>query len=93
MPLDLGLQKLRDICKWVPFWIFSSLKLSFCHKINCTFLLGATRFSSSTVEATAESLDSKDEDVVFVAGATGKVGSRTVRSEVLIIELRVENFL
>lgn len=55
-------------------------------------MLGATRFSSSTVEATIETVDSKDDDVVFVAGATGKVGSRTVRSEFSIMEITVANF-
>lgn len=31
------------------------------------------------VEASQKDMESKDENVVFVAGATGKVGSRTVR--------------
>ncbi|XP_048135382.1 protein TIC 62, chloroplastic [Rhodamnia argentea] len=39
----------------------------------------ATRMSSATTEAIPSNLDKKDEGVVFVAGATGKVGSRTVR--------------
>ncbi|KAK1358734.1 protein TIC 62, chloroplastic [Heracleum sosnowskyi] len=37
----------------------------------------ATRSSSVAVEA--QDINSKDENLVFVAGATGKVGSRTVR--------------
>lgn len=35
--------------------------------------------SSATTEAIRSNLDKKDEGLVFVAGATGKVGSRTVR--------------
>jgi hypothetical protein len=33
----------------------------------------------STKSSPAEKKDSKDDNLVFVAGATGKVGSRTVR--------------
>lgn len=40
---------------------------------------GAASFSSAAVEATSVNVNSKDEDTVFVAGATGRVGSRTVR--------------
>lgn len=39
----------------------------------------ATRSSSVAVEAIPQDINSTDENVVFVAGATGKVGSRTVR--------------
>lgn len=46
---------------------------------------GTTKFKS---EATAKKVDSKDEDVAFVAGATGKVGSRTIR-ELLKLGFRV----
>ncbi|XP_058758080.1 protein TIC 62, chloroplastic-like [Vicia villosa] len=38
---------------------------------------GSTK--SSTAEGIPEKTDSKDDNLVFVAGATGKVGSRTVR--------------
>ncbi|XP_024637320.1 protein TIC 62, chloroplastic isoform X2 [Medicago truncatula] len=38
---------------------------------------GSTK--SSTAEGIPEKKDSKDDNLVFVAGATGKVGSRTVR--------------
>lgn len=41
--------------------------------------MGTTRSSSVAVEAIPQDIDSKDENLVFVAGATGKVGSRTVR--------------
>lgn len=40
---------------------------------------GSTKFSSEAVEAIAKDANSKDDNLVFVAGATGKVGSRTVR--------------
>ena len=49
--------------------------------------LGAASFSSAAVEATSENVNSKDEDTVFVAGATGRVGSRTVRLEPFTVEL------
>ncbi|KAL8096997.1 protein TIC 62, chloroplastic isoform X2 [Apium graveolens] len=39
----------------------------------------AARSSSVAVEAIPQDINSKDENLVFVAGATGKVGSRTVR--------------
>jgi len=41
--------------------------------------VGATRMSFATTEAIPSDVDKKDEGLVFVAGATGKVGSRTVR--------------
>jgi len=41
------------------------------------FIQGSTK--SSTAEGIPEKKDSKDDNLVFVAGATGKVGSRTVR--------------
>ncbi|WCJ33843.1 NAD(P)-binding Rossmann-fold superfamily protein [Euphorbia peplus] len=40
---------------------------------------GITKFSSAAVEAIPEDTNVKDDNVAFVAGATGKVGSRTVR--------------
>lgn len=43
------------------------------------FLQGTTKVRSETVEAISKKEDWKDENVVFVAGATGRVGSRTVR--------------
>ncbi|MED6204154.1 Protein TIC 62, chloroplastic [Stylosanthes scabra] len=47
------------------------------HKFHC---IRAQASSGSTkVEGIPEKTDSKDENLVFVAGATGKVGSRTVR--------------
>ncbi|KAI6677814.1 hypothetical protein NL676_038610 [Syzygium grande] len=49
---------------------------------------GATRMSSATTEAIPSNVDKKDEGLVFVAGATGKVGSRTVR-ELLKLGYRV----
>ncbi|GAB4853936.1 hypothetical protein Ancab_018145 [Ancistrocladus abbreviatus] len=49
---------------------------------------GTPRFSSASVKATPQNVNSKQEDLVFVAGATGRVGSRTVR-ELLKLGLRV----
>ncbi|KAK9287081.1 hypothetical protein L1049_015491 [Liquidambar formosana] len=49
---------------------------------------GATKFSVVSAEAIAKKSDMKDEDLAFVAGATGKVGSRTVR-ELLKLGFRV----
>ncbi|XP_052171766.1 protein TIC 62, chloroplastic isoform X4 [Diospyros lotus] len=40
---------------------------------------GSIKFSATAVEAIPKDSDLKDENLVFVAGATGRVGSRTVR--------------
>ncbi|WJX51532.1 Protein TIC 62, chloroplastic, variant 3 [Trifolium repens] len=48
-----------------------------CNSIRAQASSGSTK--SSTVEGIPEKKDSKDDNLVFVAGATGKVGSRTVR--------------
>lgn len=42
-------------------------------------LLETTKISSETAGTISNKADSKDEDLAFVAGATGRVGSRTVR--------------
>ncbi len=49
---------------------------------------GTSKFSSGTIGAIQNKADSKDEDLAFVAGATGRVGSRTVR-ELLKLGFRV----
>ncbi|PPS11364.1 hypothetical protein GOBAR_AA09267 [Gossypium barbadense] len=41
-------------------------------------LLETTKISSETAGTISNKADSKDEDLAFVAGATGRVGSRTV---------------
>ncbi|XP_010999474.1 PREDICTED: protein TIC 62, chloroplastic isoform X2 [Populus euphratica] len=48
----------------------------------------AVKFSSGAVEAISKELETKDENLAFVAGATGKVGSRAVR-ELLKLGFRV----
>lgn len=45
------------------------------------FFQGAINSTSSAVEATSSDVGMKDGNLVFVAGATGRVGSRTVRSD------------
>ncbi|XP_024923031.3 protein TIC 62, chloroplastic [Ziziphus jujuba] len=49
---------------------------------------GTVTFSSEELEATSKGATSKNENVAFVAGATGRVGSRTVR-ELLKLGFRV----
>ncbi|KAI5577183.1 hypothetical protein POPTR_009G111323v4 [Populus trichocarpa] len=48
----------------------------------------AVKFSSGAVEAISKEMETKDENLAFVAGATGKVGSRAVR-ELLKLGFRV----
>lgn len=43
------------------------------------FMQGGARLSSQAAEAVPKEVDLKDENLAFVAGATGRVGSRTVR--------------
>lgn len=43
------------------------------------FSQGTNNFIAEAAPAISKKEVSKEEDVVFVAGATGKVGSRTVR--------------
>ncbi|KAL6270206.1 hypothetical protein ACE6H2_027117 [Prunus campanulata] len=67
----------RDICTGLKlFWAPMSTSFS----IRLASNLGSTaKFSSEIVEPTSKEVDLKDENLAFVAGATGKVGSRTVR--------------
>lgn len=60
-------------------------KLRFLDRVRAS---GTAKFSQETLEAIPSKYNSKDEDPVFVAGATGRVGSRTVR-ELLKLGFRV----
>ncbi|XP_072072202.1 protein TIC 62, chloroplastic-like isoform X1 [Arachis hypogaea] len=46
------------------------------HKFHC---IRAQASGSTKIEGIPEKTDSNDDNLVFVAGATGRVGSRTVR--------------
>ncbi|XP_031394790.1 protein TIC 62, chloroplastic isoform X2 [Punica granatum] len=49
---------------------------------------GGAKYSSVTIKAALKGVDAKEDDLAFVAGATGRVGSRTVR-ELLNLGFRV----
>ncbi|XP_014518549.1 protein TIC 62, chloroplastic [Vigna radiata var. radiata] len=72
------------------FTRYPSSTTSTKHRIRCTTTQasGSTKSSVGTAEGISEETDSKDDNLVFVAGATGKVGSRTVR-ELIKLGFRV----
>ncbi|OIW08699.1 hypothetical protein TanjilG_03375 [Lupinus angustifolius] len=76
--------------KYSHFMKYPSTTTPTKHKVFTTRVQasGSTKSSSGTAEAVAEKKDSKDDNLVFVAGATGKVGSRTVR-ELIKLGFRV----
>ncbi|CAJ1933451.1 unnamed protein product [Sphenostylis stenocarpa] len=60
------------------------------HRIRCTKAqaAGSTKSITFTAEGSSEKTESKDDNLVFVAAATGRVGSRTVR-ELIKLGFRV----
>ncbi|XVF01426.1 hypothetical protein REPUB_Repub04eG0088100 [Reevesia pubescens] len=81
-PLGYGRVLKLPSCKRYP----NGRKLKFFHfKAQAS---GTTKISSEVAETISNKADSKDEDLAFVAGATGRVGSRTVR-ELLKLGFRV----
>lgn len=58
--------------------MFESSNVNPKSELAC-YIQGSTKSSTSTAEGISEKTDSKDDNLVFVAGATGRVGSRTVR--------------
>ncbi|KAJ1410418.1 hypothetical protein SESBI_21913 [Sesbania bispinosa] len=57
------------------------------HKLRSTRVQasGSTKSSTGSAEVIPEKTDSKDDNLVFVAGATGRVGSRTVRELISLV--------
>ncbi|KAL5053914.1 hypothetical protein RYX36_034596 [Vicia faba] len=72
----LNLSKHSHFMRYPLITTLTSNRIRSCNSIRAQ-ASGSTK--SSTAEGIPEKTDSKDDNLVFVAGATGKVGSRTVR--------------
>ncbi|KAK9165616.1 hypothetical protein Scep_000807 [Stephania cephalantha] len=68
--------------------IAASTNLNFTGFTSQTSVRAAPKSNQVRAQAVAQESQSKDDDLVFVAGATGRVGSRTVR-ELLKLGFRV----
>jgi hypothetical protein len=65
--------------RWVSFPLNGIEEFLFLTDIHVIFFQVAAKFRSGAVEADSKEVETKDENLAFVAGATGKVGSRAVR--------------
>nr|KYP66046.1 hypothetical protein KK1_012326 [Cajanus cajan] len=85
IPSSLSRRRVTDIpsahVNLSHFTRYPSTSRSTKHKIRGTRAQasGSTKSSTGTAEGIPGKTDSKDDNLVFVAGATGRVGSRTVR--------------
>ncbi|XLT57291.1 hypothetical protein HN873_049895, partial [Arachis hypogaea] len=71
---------LRQLQQTLPPATLASTCLSFLDSVTSEFHCIRAQASGSTkIEGIPEKTDSKDDNLVFVAGATGRVGSRTIR--------------
>ncbi|KAK9164061.1 hypothetical protein Syun_004963 [Stephania yunnanensis] len=68
--------------------IAASTNLNFTGFSSQTSVRAAPKYNQVRAQAVTQESQSKDDDLVFVAGATGRVGSRTVR-ELLKLGFRV----
>lgn len=78
---------LSSVIPYISVFKFENLYLNSLLPCHCLHK-GPIKASSGVTEANPAKSESKEQDLVFVAGATGKVGSRTVR---LVSSLSLKN--